>query len=152
MATKKAWEFLLSPIPVVRLSHCPHARISNAVSQRQVILYMQQTAIHYNIYSNCRDIIHPRRRFVALPLCMVSNLRDLTTQNSNVRKRLSETSLTNGFAVSHPSMSRPTSPCGTNWVICKDMEIILNLQMKWNKKSCKHVVYVNNTDLHGAGT
>ena len=33
-----------------------------------------------------RDIIHPRERFVALPLCKDSNLRDLTSQTGNVQK------------------------------------------------------------------
>ena len=36
--TKKAWEFLLLPIPDLRPSHCPYARISNAASPRQVII------------------------------------------------------------------------------------------------------------------
>ena len=38
------------------------------------------------IATNSRDIIHPRERFVALPLCKDSNLRDLTSQTSNVQK------------------------------------------------------------------
>ena len=36
---KKAWEFLLSPIPTIRPSHCPVLRISNAASPRQAIIY-----------------------------------------------------------------------------------------------------------------
>ena len=38
------------------------------------------------IATNSRDIIHPRERFVALPLCKDSNLRDLTSQTGNVQK------------------------------------------------------------------
>ena len=39
------------------------------------------------IVTNDRDIIHPHERFVALPLWKDSNLRDLTAQTGNVRKR-----------------------------------------------------------------
>ena len=45
------------------------SRISNAVSPHQVILYLRHGTIYIVIYSYRRDIIHPRRRFVALPLC-----------------------------------------------------------------------------------
>ena len=38
------------------------------------------------IATNSRDIIHPRERFVALPLWKDSNLRDLTAQTGNVQK------------------------------------------------------------------
>jgi len=38
------------------------------------------------IATNSQDIIHPRERFVALPLCKDSNLRDLTSQTGNVQK------------------------------------------------------------------
>ena len=38
------------------------------------------------IATNNRDIIHPRERFVALPLWKDSNLRDLTAQTGNVQK------------------------------------------------------------------
>ena len=38
------------------------------------------------IATNGQDIIHPRERFVALPLCKESNLRDLTSQTGNVQK------------------------------------------------------------------
>jgi hypothetical protein len=38
--------------------------------------YINIYTIHYKIiYSNSWDIIYPRRRFVALPLCTVSKLR-----------------------------------------------------------------------------
>ena len=73
-----------------RIAHI--SRISNAVSPRQAILYMQVWAIHYKYSTHC-DINHPRRRFVALPLWEVSKLRSLNTQNSNVRKRLSRPAL-----------------------------------------------------------
>ena len=71
METKKAWEFLLPPIPVFRPSHCPCARISNAASPRQVIIFTTLTIYLIIIYSKRWDIIHPRRRSVALPLCTV---------------------------------------------------------------------------------
>ena len=35
---EKAWEYLLSPIPTIRPSHCPMSRISNAASPRQAEL------------------------------------------------------------------------------------------------------------------
>ena len=38
------------------------------------------------IEANSPDIIHPRERFVALPLYDDSNLRDLTIQTGNVQK------------------------------------------------------------------
>ena len=38
------------------------------------------------IETNSPDIIHPRERFVALPLYDDSNLRDLTIQTGNVQK------------------------------------------------------------------
>jgi hypothetical protein len=45
-----------------------------------------------------RDIIHPRERFVALPLCKDSSLRSLNLQTGNVRKRpFPLADLTNGF-------------------------------------------------------
>ena len=72
METKKAWEILtFSPIPVVRPSHCPSPRISNAVSPRQVIIY--STTSYTLLYSSSWDIIYPRRRFVALPLWRVQS-------------------------------------------------------------------------------
>ena len=51
-----------SPIPVLRPSHCPNSRISNAASPRQAIIY---TTISYTlfIYSNSGNIIYPRKRF-----------------------------------------------------------------------------------------
>ena len=53
-----------------------------------------------------QDIIHPRGRFVALPLYIDSNLRDLTTQTGNVRKRpFPRAVLTNGvLSLRIPSM------------------------------------------------
>ena len=53
-----------SPIPAFRPSHCPNSRISNAASPRQVVLYVQSAANDRSHW----DIIHPRRRFVALSL------------------------------------------------------------------------------------
>ena len=44
------------------------------------------------------DIMHPRKRFVALPLCTVSSVRSLNAQNSNVRKRLSRSRPYNWFS------------------------------------------------------
>ena len=41
----KAWEFLLSPIPAFRPSHCPTSRISNAASSRQAIIISAQNYI-----------------------------------------------------------------------------------------------------------
>ena len=49
-------------------------------------------------YSISMDIMHPRRRSVALPLCTVSSLLSLNTQNSNVRKRLSRSRPYNWFS------------------------------------------------------
>lgn len=51
---KKAWEFLLLPIPEFRPSHCPRTRISNAASPRQVIIYIstipiQKYGVKYNL-------------------------------------------------------------------------------------------------------
>ena len=46
---------------------------------------------------NRKYIYHPRKRFIALPLWRFSKLRSLRSQNDNVRKRLFETVLTNGY-------------------------------------------------------
>ena len=55
--TKKAWEFLLLPIPDFRPSHCPSPRISNAVSPRPVAIYhiLSTRAYVYinNVYTRC---------------------------------------------------------------------------------------------------
>lgn len=97
------------PIPVVRPSHCPRTRISNAASPRQVIYTKHLNT--FIVYKRCWDIIHPHRRSVALPLCTDSKLRSLTTQNSNVRKRLPETDLTTGSPGLVPiDMSWPIQP------------------------------------------
>ena len=112
VATKKAWEFLLSPIPDLRLSHCPFPRISNAVSPRQVILYVRHYCYTLLYIALVGNIIHPRRRFVALPLWEVSNLRDLRSQNSNVRKRLFEVCPTNGLVTSFHQCLDPPAPTG----------------------------------------
>ena len=78
-----------APIPVVRLSHCPVSRISNASQPTPSDIIKFGTDIYHQntmIATNSRDIIHPRERFVALPLCKDSNLRDLTSQTGNVQK------------------------------------------------------------------
>ena len=77
LGNKKAWEILLSPIPAFRPSHCPHTRISNAASPRQVILYFHLIVIVLTIrrYNTPTQTLN-----VALPLCMVSRLRSLKAQ------------------------------------------------------------------------
>ena len=56
-----------SLIPVLRPSHCPNSRISNAASPRQVTIYSQ--LLYIIIYSYCWDIIYPRRRLPLHYLC-----------------------------------------------------------------------------------
>ena len=78
-----------APIPDVRLSHCLFARISNASQPTPSDIIEFGVDINHQdtmIATNSRDIIHPRERFVALPLCKDSNLRDLTSQTGNVQK------------------------------------------------------------------
>ena len=94
-----------SLIPVVRPSHCPYARISNADSPRQVILYTKTNSYTLiNRYSIGDGYNHQTQAFtVALPLCVDSKLRSLTSAECNVVKRLSPqsalqtASLTSGF-------------------------------------------------------
>ena len=83
---KRHGESNLSPIPVFRPSHCPCARISNAASPRQAIIY---TAIGYTLLyiATTEHITCPRRRLpLHYQLCTDSKLRSLNTQNSNVRQ------------------------------------------------------------------
>jgi len=78
-----------APIPVFRPSHCPCARISNASQPTPSdIIWFSIDVYHHDtmIATNSWDIIHPRKRFVALPLCTVSKLRSLNTQTGNVQK------------------------------------------------------------------
>ena len=59
-----------APIPELRPSHCLFARISNASQPTPSDYIVQHRRNHQDtmIATNSRDIIHPRERFVALPL------------------------------------------------------------------------------------
>ena len=104
---KRHGESNLSPIPVFRPSHCPCARISNAASPRQAIIY---TAIGYTLLyiATTEHITCPRRRLpLHYQLCTDSKLRSLNTQNRWPQK---------DFQFSH----WPALPLeGTGWVGCK---------------------------------
>ena len=96
-------------------------------------------------YSISMDIMHPRRRSVALPLCTVSSLLSLNTQNSNVRKRLSRSRPYNWFSRLRfllMSFDLPCSfvPCpkGQYWqwtglVCCKCTIIFFHLNARKNR-------------------
>ena len=91
-----------SPIPVVRPSHCPFPRISNAASPRQVII-LTTNLLYIYLYSIGWDIIYPRRRSVALPLwevqsCEVWMHRMITSVNAfPLRPTLQTASLASRF-------------------------------------------------------
>ena len=122
-----------APIPELRPSHCLFARISNA---------SQPTPSDY-IY---QYIIHPRERFVALPLCEKSKLRSLSSQTGNVQK----TSFP--FSLPYKRYRRPqdsidvisTRPCPfcpshcmtkaawTGLVSCKFTKFFLIIYIRWN--------------------
>ena len=113
MEIKKAWEFLPSPIPVLRPSHCPNSRISNAASPRQVIIY--STNRYTLLYSNSWDIIHPRRRLSLHYLCElflsceVREHRTITFVNAfPIGLALQSASLASGFhnVLTHPILGR----------------------------------------------
>ena len=90
MEIKKAWEILLSPIPVFRPSHCPIPRISNAASPRQVILYAQPLGYDYRVIVQASPGYNSptQTSTVALLLWNDSKLRSLKTQTVTFRKRL----------------------------------------------------------------
>ena len=87
METKKAWGVSTSAHPCVQAFALPLCKDKQR-SQPTPSDYICNYWLYIMVYSNSWDIIHPRRRSVALPLCTVSKLRSLNTQNDNVRKRL----------------------------------------------------------------
>ena len=91
MDTKKdVGVFSSAPIPAVWPSHCPFSRISNASQPTSSNIIISVSLVRHRTHlwqTKVRDIILPRRRFVALLLYDVK-VAKFELADSNVRKRL----------------------------------------------------------------
>ena len=125
------------PIPVIRLSHCPFSRISNASQPTPSDIILYQIHLRHKHSHSCGwDIIHPRGRSVALPLYVDSKLRSLITQIVTSENVLSlRLVLTNGFLLPPDSLDVLTRhPSWTGLVICKINNNCQNDKKNGNKK------------------
>ena len=109
---KKAWEFLLLAHPCSQAFALPQLKDKQRSQPTHSELYIQTLAI-CKWYSYCRNIIHLRRRSVALFLWADSKFAKFWEHRINVRKRLSEICLNSKISI-HRCLDPPCIQ--SNWL------------------------------------